>query len=226
MKICFYGFFSYAKKLYIGSVVDCEGDRYSFEHYHNKIKGVVLQKQEFPDFCKEKAIPLAYDIMHGLTREQAIKRIAEIYNEFKQQPVDKISSKRTISDYAKYVKEPIENYVKNGLVFDSGMPGNVKMGLAYNYVCAKNKLVLDPIDRGTKFNYVFLNQNNYNIESIGYVGTWPAQFDKYFTIDYETSFRKFFLSVFEKMFEVLNWLDKGDEIPLTAIVNVNKFLKR
>lgn len=222
----FYGFFSWAKKMYIGSIVDSEGDRYSFENYHEKIKGVVLQKNEFPDFCKENAIPLAFDIMHGMTKEQAQKRIIELYNKYKQHTVDEISSHRSISDYTKYVPHPIDWYCKNGLQFTTGMPGHVKMGLAYNYVCAKNKLVLDPIDRGTKFNYIFLNNNKYNIDSIGFVGSWPAAFDKYFTIDYETSFKKFFLSVFNAMFEILHWINKGEEIQLIVKTNVNKFMRK
>lgn len=223
----FYGFFSYAKKLYIGSIVDNEGDRYSFENYHKKIKGIVLQKNEFPDFCKKYATPLAFDIMHGLSREEALQKIIKLFNDFKNHAIDEICSHRTISNYEKYVPHKIDWYVKNGLMFDKGMPANVKMGLAYNYVCAKNKLVLDPIDRGTKFNYIFLNQNNiYNIDCIGYVGAWPNEFNKYFTIDYETAFRKFFLAVFESMFAVLGWIKKGDAIPLKVATNVNRFIKR
>ena len=222
----FYGFFSYAKKLYIGSIVDNEGERYSFEEYHRKIKGIVLQKNEFPEFCKQFATPLAFDIMHGLTREEAMQKIIKLFNDFKNHAVDEICSHRTISNYEKYVKHKIDWYLKNGLQFEKGMPANVKMGLAYNYVCAKNKLVLDPIDRGTKFNYIFLNKNIYNIDCIGYVGAWPDEFNKYFTIDYETAFRKFFLAVFESMFAVLGWIKRGEEIQLKVTTNVNRFIKR
>lgn len=222
----FYGFFSYAKKLYIGSIVDSEGERYSFDHYHEKIKGVVLQKNEFPDFCKKFATPLAFDIVHGMSYEEARAKIIKLFNDFKTYSPDDICSHRTISNYAKYVPHNIDWYVKNGLQFASGMPANVKMGLAYNYVCAKNQLVLDPIDRGTKFNYVFLNKNKYNIDAIGFVGAWPKEFDKYFTIDYETCFRKFFLAVFESMFEILGWIKQGEALPLKTVTSVNKFLKR
>jgi len=221
----FKSFFSYAKKLYIGSVVDSEGERYSFEHPHEKIKGVVLKKKEFPQFCKTFATPLAFEIMNGLTREEAMNKILQLFEEFKKQPVDEISSKRNISDWEKYVPHDIDYYVKNGLQFETGMPANIKMGLAYNYVCAKNKIALEPIMRGTRFNYIFLKQNSYGIDCIGYVNAWPGEFDKYFSIDYEQSFKKFFLNVFESMFKVLGWLDKGDEIQLSKPVNVNKFLK-
>ena len=222
----FYGFFSYAKKLYIGSVVDDEGERYTFDDYHTKIRGVVLQKNEFPEFCKQHATPLAFDIMHGLSYEEAQDKIIKLFEDFKNHLPDEVCSHRTISNYAKYVPHDIDWYVQNGLQFDKGMPANVKMGLAYNYICAKNKLVLDPIDRGTKFNYVFVQQNRYNIDCIGYVGSWPKIFDKYFKIDYETSFKKFFLAVFESMFEVLGWIKPGETIPLKKLTNVNKFLKR
>lgn len=222
----FYGFFSYAKKLYIGSIVDSEGERYSFQDYHKKIKGVILQKNEFPEFCKEFATPLAFDIMHGLTYDQAIDRIIKLFNDFKNHAIDEISSHRSISNYAKYVKYPIEWYVKNGLQFDKGMPSNAKMALAYNYVCAKHKMALEPIDRGSKFNYIYLNKNKYNIDSIGFIGAWPTEFNQFFTIDYETAFRKFFLSVFESMFAVLGWIKKGEELPLVRQTSINKFLRR
>ena len=221
----FYGFFSYAKKLYIGSIVDSEGERYSFEDYHEKIKGVILQKNEFPEFCRSYATPLAFDIMHGLSYEEASDKIIKLFNDFKNHPIDAICSHRSISNYAKYVKHPMDWYVKNGLQFDTGMPSNAKMALAYNYVCAKHKFALEPIDRGSKFNYIYLNQNRYNIESIGFIGAWPKEFDKFFTVDYETSFRKFFLSVFESMFAVLGWIKKGEEIPLKKQVALNKFFR-
>jgi hypothetical protein len=164
--------------------------------------------------------------MHGLTYDQAIDRIIKLFNDFKNHAIDEISSHRSISNYAKYVKYPIEWYVKNGLQFDKGMPSNAKMALAYNYVCAKHKMALEPIDRGSKFNYIYLNKNKYNIDSIGFIGAWPTEFNQFFTIDYETAFRKFFLSVFESMFAVLGWIKKGEELPLVRQTSINKFLRR
>lgn len=222
----FKGFFSFAKKLYIGSIVDSEGIRFSFEQPEPKIKGVSLQKDEMPFFCKKEAIPLAFDIMHGISKQDAISRIVDIYEEFKKQPVDEISSKRSVTDYTKYVDQPIEYFIENGLSkFKKGMPANVKMALAYNYTCAKNMMVLEPIESNSKFNYIhILPTNKYGFDSIAYIGSWPKEFAQMFEVDYEESFRKFCLSVFQSMFEILGWGSKKSPIPLTK-VKKSKFIK-
>lgn len=217
-------FFSFGKKMYLGSIVDAEGERLGYENYHQKIRGVVLRKAEFPDFCKENATPLAFDIVTGISQEEAEDRIRKCFTEFCKQPIDRISSKRGISDYKKYVTRTMDDYLKNGLQFTKGQPANVKMALAYNYICNKYEFSLEPITSGGKFNYVFLKPNKYNIESIGFIGAWPQEFNKIFEIDYETCFRKFFLAIFKEMFKVLKWIGSKDEISLKKL-KINKFIR-
>jgi len=218
-------FFSFAKKLYIGAVVDSEGMRYSFEEPYRKIMGISITKDEMPEFCKKAASELVFKIAYGLEKKEAEDEILKIYEEFKKKPIDEISSKRTISDYKKYIPFDMSYYIERGFGFQKGWPANIKMAFSYNFLCAKEKIILEPIDRGEKFNYVFVNPTNkLRIECIAYKDNWPKDFNKYFDIDYETCYRKFLLPIFESMFTVLKWSKKKDEIHLEKIKMNNKFI--
>ena len=46
----------------------------------------------------------------------------------------------------------MDDYLKNGLQFTKGQPANVKMALAYNYICNKYEFSLEPITSGGKLN--------------------------------------------------------------------------
>ena len=87
-----------------------------------------------------------------------------------------------------------------------------KVSLAYNYLIAKNKLKLVPINNNTKFNYMYVKPNDYNIEAIAFIGSWPDELAKILEVDYETMFRKSFVPIIEKMFQISKWIGEKDSI--------------
>lgn len=211
----FSNMFCFAKKLYIGNVIDAEGTPYPFDKPKHKIMGVGIKRSDMPEFCKEAAEELAFAICSGQDYETSNKFILDVYDKFKQQDQNALSAKKSISEYTKYVTEPIETYVKNGLHFDKGQVFNAKCALAYNYIIAKHKLPLMPIMNGNKFNYIYVKSDHYQqIEAIAFVGNWPKEFDKWFKTDYETMFTKTFIPLFESMFKVAKWIGPKDTISL------------
>lgn len=213
-------FFSFAKKLYIGEVVDAEGDKH-WDEPKKKIKGVALTKTVMPKWAQEKATEICFDIMRGLSKQEAEEKIQKAFKGYKELSPTDAGANCGVHEYTKYAK-PTEWYVKNGLYYDSGTPFNVKCAVNWNYVCAKEGLGYEPIGQGTKFKYVYLLPNNkYGLEVIGFMGTWPKEFNQLFRIDYETCFQKFLLPCPEDMFQGLHWLRGKETIPLKE----NKFKK-
>jgi len=211
----FSNMFCFAKKLYIGNVIDAEGTPYPFAKPKHKIMGVPIKRSDMPEFCKEAAEELAFAICSGQDYETSDKFIKDVYTKFQEAGPNAVSAKKSISEYTKYVKEPIESYVKNGLHFDKGQVFNAKCALAYNYVIAKHKLPYMPIMNGNKFNYVAVKSDRYQqIEAIAFVGNWPKEFDNWFTIDYETMFKKTFVPLFENMFQIARWIGPKETISI------------
>ena len=125
---------------------------------------------------------------------------------------------KSIKEYTKYVPEPIEYYVENG--FDYSKVGGIfqsKVALAYNYMLARYKLRYQPIVNGSKFNYLFVKPNNRNnIAAIAFMGNWPAEFNDFFEVDYETMFRKAFMPVIESMFKIKGWIKDKEKIEIES----------
>lgn len=216
----FSDFFSFAKKMYMGDILDAEGE----QHWDNpkpKIQGIALKKTEIPEFCQINATELCFNIMRGMEKEAAENEVFEYYKQFKKQNIDKISANRGVHKFNIYAK-PTEHYIKYGLSFINKTPFNVKSAVHWNYVCAMENLGYEPIGQGAKFSYVFvLPTNKYGIDNIAYMGSWPKEFNNIFEIDYETCFRKFFMPCPEGMFKGLEWLGEKEKFILKA----NKFKK-
>lgn len=226
----FSNMFCYAKKLYLGSVIDSEGTIYPFDKPKHKIMGIAIKKSTMPDFCKDAAEKLAFDIAAGLSKEEADKFIIDTYDKYCNSDINEISAVVGISNYKKYIPYDMDYYIKNGLEMGKGDNASVifgaKAALFYNYVIAKKKLKLTPINNNTKMKYIYVKPNNefkyMNLDKnklepvsfIAFVNGWPKEFNNYFTIDYETMFRKSFCALFESMYKILNWIGPKDELQI------------
>ena len=223
----FTNMFCFAKKLYIGSVIDSEGDKYPFDKPKHKIMGVPIKRSDSPDFCKDADEKLAFDICAGQGYDESKKYILKAFDEFKKQKLEDICGRKSIKEYTKYVPEPIEYYIENGFNYQKvGGIFQSKIALAYNYMITKYKLPYTPIVNGTKFNYLYVKPtNSNNIEAIAFIGNWPKEFNKYFEVDYETMFRKSFMPVIESMFKVKNWIGPKDSISLEEEIQLDGFFE-
>lgn len=273
----FKNMFCFAKKLYIGNIIDSEGEAYPFESIKNvpfydetvenlpkkyikhkggqkhKIMGVPIKKSTMPDFCKEAAEDLAFKIAAGMSYQDARNYIIKVYDQFKQSDLSVISSVIGIKNYTKYIQimqnekraqyynnssigngvaafakyeDDFMNYfLDNGLEFGNGFIFAAKASLAYNYIIAKDRLKYNPIRNNSKIRYIYVkpsqkirakdcNGKAVPIEAIGYIESWPKEFDNYFEIDYETAFRKSFCALFDSMFRIAKWIDPKDHVEL------------
>lgn len=211
----FSNMFCFAKKLYIGNVIDAEGKPYPFSKPKHKIMGVGIKRSDMPDFCKDAAEKLAFDICGGADYSYARQFILDTYEKFKESTPNAVAANKSVSEYTKYVTQPMSHYLQHGLSFDKGQLFNAKCALAYNYIVAKHKLPYLPIMNGNKFHYVYVKSRKYQqVEAIAFVGQWPKEFDIWFEVDYETMFSKTFVPLFESMFKVAKWIGPKDTISL------------
>jgi hypothetical protein len=59
---------------------------------------------------------------------------------------------------------------------------------------------------------MYVKPNDYNIEAIAFIGSWPDELAKILEVDYETMFRKSFVPIIEKMFQISKWIGEKDSI--------------
>ena len=224
-------FISYAKKLYLGAVVDKDGKFFGYEEdpkKHLKIQGLILKKAEFPPFCQKYAVSITADVLLGSTKEDITKKIQDAYLLFKKAPVEDISTSRSVGDRNKYMEHETDWYVEHGsLDLPSGTHQAVKIAEIFNYVIAKEKLPYDPLQRGSKAKFLFLHpRNKYGFDIIGFE-QWPKEFNDIFEINYDLTFEKFFMANFHSLFVVVGWADdKKDYIEYKMTSAKKRFLIR
>lgn len=224
-------FISYAKKLYLGSVVDKDGKFFGYEENpkkHLKIQGLILKKAEFPPFCQNYAVDITADVLLGSNKAAITKKIQDAYQLFLKAPIDDISTSRTVGDRNKYMEHETDWYVEHGaLELPKGIHQAVKISEIFNYVIAKEQFSLDPLQRGSKAKFLFLHpRNKYGVDIIGFE-SWPKEFKDLFEIDYDLTFEKFFMANFHSLFVVVGWADdKQDYIEYKVTKAKKKFLVR
>jgi len=226
----FKNMFCFARKLYIGNIIDKEGHPYPFSKPKHKIMGVGIKKSTMPNFCKEAAEKLAFEICAGAKKDYCDREIMKVYEQYCKTPIDEISAVIGITNYKKYIPNDIDYYVKNGLEFDKGENTSVifgaKAALIYNYILAKKRLKLTPIGNNTKMKYIYVLPNNefkyketgkpgvQPVNFVAFLETWPDEFNNMFTVDYETMFRKSFCQLFETMYRINGWIKVGQHLML------------
>ena len=216
----FLNMFCYAKKMYIGNIIDNEGKQISFDTPKHKIMGVSIKRSDMPEFCKDSAEKLAFDICEGQGYEKSLEYILSTYKTYKTFDIEELKATTSVSDYNKYIEHPIEHYIKNGLYFKKGTIFGARLALTWNFIIEKYNLPYIPIGSGDKFNYFYLIPKNcYNLDAIGFVGNYPDEFRDMFEVDYEVMFEKTFLPLFNSMFKILGWIGKRKKDKILLIEN-------
>jgi len=168
------------------------------------ITGLEIKKSDLCMFSRKNLEQLLHIMFAGKidelpNRENMLTHIRKAYKEFKSQKISDISAPKGINDYDKYSVEGFTN-------FNKGTPIYNRASIIYNHVVEDNNLQLTKIVNGTKMKYIYVNPNNkYKTNAIGYIGNWPAAFDKLFQIDYETQFEKQYLAPAQRMFDTLKF---------------------
>jgi len=197
-----------AKKKYLTLILQNEDEIY--EKPKLKATGSEMIKSDVPLFCRQGMRNVIDIIFEGKTpnRANVMKKMREIKKDFKEQKIEDISFNKGVKEYSKYAK-PMSYYVKKKqLTFKKSTPIHIRASMCYNYMITRWNLPYVQVNDGAKIKYIHTTTKN-NLETyiLGYIGNWPKEFNDKFTIDYKSQFDKSFVSVIQKMFDVLKWGD-------------------
>lgn len=185
-----------AKKNYVVHILDNEG----VKHPKFKYTGVKFARSVIPANLKEMGKKVVENMILSQDRQSTDKMVQELYNQFVAMPIDEKAMIQRVKDIKKW-----DNKGLNG-AFYKGTPGHVKAALNYNGVLdALNLKKYQKVKNGDITKIVFVEENPYGIERIGYLDTWPKEFDEVFKIDNKTLFEKILYEEIKRFYKSVEW---------------------
>lgn len=184
-----------AKKRYALLVNDNEGFRYV--HPKLKVMGLSQVQSSTPKVCRDN-LQHATKLMIEEGEEAVRKYAKEVYAEFISKKDEEIAFPRSVSDVEKYSyhDKPIK-----------GAPVQSKAAINHNFLLKKFHLenVLQPIRDGDKLKFLYLNQNPYGFDVIGFKETLPKEFGLNKYINKDIHFEKAFKKPLTDMMNACGW---------------------
>lgn len=170
----------------------------------NKFKytGVDVVKTTMP----KKVKPYVKKVIEHMIMTQSLRETNDLFNEayeeFKKLPIQEISKVSGMNNYAEYSAKC------NGMNTVKGMPSHLKAAYFHDLIVEQNGWTskYEKFKSGDKVRIVYLkNPNKYNIDTIGFKGDWPEEFNEIFVVDYEKMFAKVFYAAIERFYDAVGW---------------------
>jgi DNA polymerase elongation subunit (family B) len=191
------------KKKYAVLTLDNEGKIYKTPKMN--ITGIETVKSDTPKYCQKHLDTMLYNILDKGDRVACTKELKKIYDGFMEANIDEIAKPKSVNGYTKYA-EHIDYYKRYGVRYKSGCPQQVKAAINYNYIINKYGLSLQPIGNGGKVKFVKIKTNNeMRADVIGFIGTYPKEFETLFRIDMKEQWDITFKSVLQRFYDVIGW---------------------
>ena len=190
-----------AKKNYILHILDNEGvKKPSF-----KYTGVKFARSTLPMALKNAAKKVVEHLIISQDKKSTEKLLQELYEDFKKMELDNISIIQRCNNINKYSSNfDYKDTQKFGrLTYPKGTPGHVKAAMNFNIILEKLGLNgYEKVKSGDMAKILYVHPvNKFAVDRIGFLDTWPEEFNNYFTIDYSTTFVK---TVFEELKRIYN----------------------
>jgi DNA polymerase elongation subunit (family B) len=186
------------KKRYVMHVMDDEGipcDKF-------KYTGVEVVRSTMPSAIKPHVKRIIETMLMSRNVNDTNKVVNEIYDIFKNLPVEDITFVSNINGYEEYASKCDE------FKTCKGMPAHVKAAYYYNLLLDRfgvsNKY--EKIGSGDKVRHFYVKQpNSYKINGIAYKYYYPEEFKSKFEPDYNLMFEKHIFSVVDRFYKNVNW---------------------
>ena len=184
------------KKRYIIHVLNDEGADVSKFKY----VGVEIARSTTPKKAKELIKKVIETSLLGQDQNKANSLYKDVYDKFKQLPVDDIAIRGGLSDLEKYENK------SNGFKIGTGTPNHVKGALWYNQLLKHLKLETkyERITSGGKVKKIYIAPNKYNIDTLCYPVSFPPEF-KAFEVDYVEMFDTLIKPPVQAVYEAVGW---------------------
>ena len=210
------GFFS-GKRRYAQYITKKEG----IEVEDIDVKGLDFMKSNFPPLFKKFFNEILNKILFGATRNEIDQEILEFKNSLDTLPLEMLGKPTGVKDIKKYVERP----PGAGNIFTTlktGAPVNVKAAVRYNDFLKFKGLDKQhsQIVQGDKIKWVYLKDNPYKIDTMGFLDfDFPEEIRKFaeMYIDRDKAFDSILKNKLESFYKDLDW---GN---LTLNTHVNTF---
>lgn len=186
------------KKYYVLHTLDDEGVKVDKFKY----KGVDVVKTTMPKAIK----PYVKKIIETMINTQSLtptnKAFMEAYEIYKGLSVEEIYTNMSVNNLEAYVAKC------NGFETAKSMPAQLKRAYHHNLLLDKLEIAhkYDKFRSGDKIKMVYLKTpNRYGLNSIGFKGRYPKEFEEIFEIDYELMFGKILYAAIERFYDAVNW---------------------
>lgn len=168
----------------------------------NKFKyvGVEIARSTTPKKAKEliKKVIESGILVQDQNKANLIYR--EVYESFKNLPIDDIAIRGGLSDIEKHEVRA------DGFKIAKGTPNHVKGAIWYNQLLKHRNLdsKYEKIGSGGKIKKIYISPNKYNIDTLCYTGVFPVEL-KDFEVDYKEMFATIIEPPVKAVYNALNW---------------------
>lgn len=185
-----------AKKNYVVHILDNEG----VKHPKFKYTGVKFARSVIPANLKDMGKKVVENMILSQDRQSTDRMVQKLYEDFVNMPIDEKAIIQRVKDVKKWDNKGM------GGKFHLGTPGHVRAALNYNRMLDELKLrKYQKVKNGDITKIVFVEENPYGIERIGYLDTWPKEFDEIFKIDNKILFEKILYDEVKRFYRSVNW---------------------
>ena len=198
-----------AKKRYIMHVLDEEGVR--FKEPKLKMMGIEAIRSSTPAACRDY-IKETLKLVMTTDEETVQKYIAEITQEFKSLPFERIAFPRGVNLTTRKNSPNggtyVESYADRDSIYKKATPIQVKGALLYNHYLKQMKLdkLYEEIKDGEKIKFCYLKlPNPIRDKVIACPSDLPAEMGLNKYIDYDLQFTKGYLDPITTILDVINW---------------------
>ena len=210
------GFFS-GKRRYAQYITKKEG----IEVEDIDVKGLDFMKSNFPPLFKKFFNGILHKILFGATRNAIDQEILEFKNSLDELPLEMLGKPTGVKDIKKYVERP-PGAGNIFTVLKTGTPVNVKAAVRYNDFLKFKGLDKkhSQIVQGDKIKWVYLKDNPYKIDTMGFLDfDFPDGIRTFVEtyIDRDKAFDSILKNKLETFYKDLSW---GS---LTLNTHVNNF---
>ena len=173
------------------------------------VKGLDFMKSNFPPLFKEFFESILNKILFGESREEIDKQILDFKNSLSKLPFEKISKPTGVKRIQKYTaRGPSADKIFSE--FENKAPVGVKAAVRYNDLLKFKGLDKKhtQIVEGDKIKWVYLRDNPYKIDTIGFLDfDLPKPIRKFIEeyVDIPKSFDTILKNKLESFYEDLGW---------------------
>ena len=172
------------------------------------VKGLDVVRSSYPAQFRKFMGGVLVDILKGETEDVLTDKIYDFKKDLVNMDVTSIAKNSAVKELSKYIPKKKDNRAM--FQFNSGTPAHVKAAIAHNQLIAHFNIqnTCAPMKDGDKIKWVYLKQNPYGLDGLGFKGYEDSEqiMDLVRTyIDYDKIFERELLKKLEDFYGALGW---------------------